>query len=65
MPFDLLTLLAEHQGESFELHSRFMKPQLVRVLITSGFDRCDVLGGGSYLIDGNLGDAGSTARSTI
>jgi hypothetical protein len=30
VPFDLATLLAEHQGESFELHSRFMNPQLVR-----------------------------------
>jgi len=27
VPFDLATLLAEHQGESFELRSRFMNPQ--------------------------------------
>jgi len=26
VPFDPATLLAEHQGESFELHSRFINP---------------------------------------
>jgi len=51
VPFDLATLLAEHQGESFELHSRFMNPQMVRVLTTLGFDRRYVGGEGAYLID--------------
>ncbi len=51
MPFDLAALLAEHQGESFELHSQFMNPQLVKVLNTIGFDRRYVRAEGSYLID--------------
>jgi acetylornithine/succinyldiaminopimelate/putrescine aminotransferase len=51
VPFDLATLLAEHQGESFELHSKYMNPQLVKVLQTLGFDRNYVHGEGSYLID--------------
>src|ERR1700730_17575570 len=49
--FDLAALLAEHQGESFELHSQFMNPQLVKVLTTVGFDRNYVRAEGSYLID--------------
>jgi ornithine--oxo-acid transaminase len=49
--FDLAALLAEHQGESFELHSQFMNPQLVKVLTTLGFDRHYVRAEGSYLID--------------
>ena len=49
--FDLAALLADHQGESFELHTRFMNPQLVRVLTTLGFDRNYVRAEGSYLID--------------
>src|ERR1700730_796342 len=49
--FDLAALLAEHQGESFELHSQFMNPQLVKVLTTVGFDRHYVRAEGSYLID--------------
>ena len=49
--FDLAALLADHQGESFELHTRFMNPQLVRVLTTLGFDRNYVRAEGSHLID--------------
>jgi ornithine--oxo-acid transaminase len=49
--FDLAALLAEHQGESFDLHSQFMNPQLVKVLTTVGFDRNYVRAEGSYLID--------------
>ena len=51
MAFDLAALLAAHQGESFELHSQFMNPQLVKVLTTLGFDRNYVRAEGSYLID--------------
>ena len=51
MAFDLAALLAEHRGESFELHSQFMNPQLVKVLATLGFDRTYVGADGSYLID--------------
>jgi ornithine--oxo-acid transaminase len=49
--FDLAALLADHQGESFGLHSQFMNPQLVKVLTTLGFDRNYVGADGSYLID--------------
>jgi ornithine--oxo-acid transaminase len=49
--FDLATLMSEHQGANFELHSRYMNPQLVRVLGTIGFDRHYVAAEGSYLID--------------
>jgi ornithine--oxo-acid transaminase len=49
--FDLAALLQDHQGESFDLHTRFMNPQLVKVLTTLGFDRHYVGGEGSYLID--------------
>ncbi len=51
MAFDLAALLADHQGESFDLHSQFMNPQLVKVLATLGFDRHYIGGEGSYLID--------------
>ncbi len=51
VPFDLAALLAGHQGESLELHSQFMNPQLVKVLTTLGFDRQYVRAEGSYLID--------------
>jgi ornithine--oxo-acid transaminase len=49
--FDLAALMHEHQGESFDLHSQFMNPQLVKVLKTLGFDRQYVGAEGSYLID--------------
>ena len=39
MAFDLAALMNEHQGQSFDLHSQFMNPQLVKVLKTLGFDR--------------------------
>ncbi len=51
MPFDLAALLNEYQGQSFDLHSQFMNPQLVKVLKTLGFDRQYVGAEGSYLID--------------
>ncbi len=50
-PFDLGALLAEHAGEQFELHSRYMNRRMVDVLGTIGFDRRYVRGEGSYLID--------------
>jgi acetylornithine/succinyldiaminopimelate/putrescine aminotransferase len=49
--FDLAALMAQHQGENFDLHSQYMNPQLVKVLTTLGFDRHYVHGEGSYLID--------------
>src|ERR1700676_4970820 len=49
--FDLAALMEEHRGQSFDLHSQFMNPQLVKVLTTLGFDRHYVGADGSYLID--------------
>ncbi len=51
MPFDVAAVLAERDGEQFDLHSRLMNPQLVRVLKTLGFDRNYVRGEGCYLYD--------------
>ena len=51
MAFDLAAVLADHHGENLDLHSRFMNPQLAKVLTTLGFDRRYVRGEGSYLID--------------
>ena len=51
MSFDLDALLAAHRGEAYELHGRYLNPQLARVLTTLGFDRTYVRGEGSYLID--------------
>jgi ornithine--oxo-acid transaminase len=49
--FDLAALLESNHGEQFDLHTRFMNPQLVKVLATLGFDRRYVGAEGSYLID--------------
>jgi acetylornithine/succinyldiaminopimelate/putrescine aminotransferase len=51
MPFDLAQLLADRHGEAFDLHGRYLNPQLARVLTTLGFDRNYVRAEGSYLID--------------
>jgi ornithine--oxo-acid transaminase len=51
MPFELKKLLEERKGENFSLHSKYMNPQLPRVLGTIEFDRFFQKGEGSYLID--------------
>ena len=51
MPFDLDALLTAHRGEAYELHGRYLNPQLAKVLTTIGFDRTYVRGEGAYLID--------------
>ncbi len=51
MAFDLAALLERHQGENFDLHTRFMNPQMVKMLKTIGFDRFYLRGEGSYLVD--------------
>ena len=51
MPFDLDAVLAAHRGEAYDLHGRYLNPQLARVLTTIGFDRTYVRGEGAYLID--------------
>jgi ornithine--oxo-acid transaminase len=51
MPFDLQKLLDDHRGENFTLHSKYVNPQLPRVLGTLAFDRFYVRGEGCYLYD--------------
>src|ERR1700688_297206 len=51
MPFDLTKVLQERRGENFRLQSRYMNPQMGRVLKTIGFDRYYERGEGCYLYD--------------
>ncbi|MHB1504609.1 MAG: aspartate aminotransferase family protein [Acidimicrobiales bacterium] len=51
MSFDLHSILAEREGESFRLHTRYMNQQMVKVLKTIGFDREYVRGEGCYIYD--------------
>ncbi len=51
MPFDLKKVLDERSGQNFTLHSKYVNPQLPRVLGTLEFDRFYVKGEGCYLID--------------
>ena len=51
MPFDLTRVLEERKGENFSLYSRYVNPQLARVLGTLEFDRFYEKGEGCYLID--------------
>ena len=51
MAFDLNAVLGGYRGDSYDLHSEFLNPQLVKVLRTIGFDRHYVRGAGSYLVD--------------
>jgi acetylornithine/succinyldiaminopimelate/putrescine aminotransferase len=51
MGFDLPGLLAANDGRGYELHSRYMNPQLARMLHTIGFDKVYERADGSYLYD--------------
>ena len=51
MPFELKKVLEERRGENFSLHSKYVNPQLPRVLGTIEFDRFFEKGEGCYLID--------------
>jgi ornithine--oxo-acid transaminase len=51
MPFDLTQLLTDRRGENFSLHSKYINPQLPRVLGTLEFARFYEKGEGCYLID--------------
>jgi acetylornithine/succinyldiaminopimelate/putrescine aminotransferase len=51
MPFDLEKLLTSRHGENFELHAKYLNPQLTKVVKTLGFDRFYEHGEGCYLID--------------
>ena len=51
MAFDLNKVLDDYRGQNFTLHSKYINPQLSRVLGTIEFDRFYVKGEGCYLID--------------
>lgn len=51
MPFNLSELLADRDGENFQLHTKYMNPQLAKVVKTLGFDRFYARGEGCYLFD--------------
>jgi ornithine--oxo-acid transaminase len=50
-PLDIATLLKQHEGRNYELHSAHVNPSNVRTLKTIGFDRCYVRAEGPYLWD--------------
>jgi acetylornithine/succinyldiaminopimelate/putrescine aminotransferase len=51
MPFELKKVLEDRRGENFTLHSKYVNPQLPRVLATIEFDRFFEKGQGCYLLD--------------
>ena len=51
MGFDLNAELAAVRGQGYELHSRYLNPQMPRTLHTIGFDKDYVRGEGAYLYD--------------
>jgi ornithine--oxo-acid transaminase len=51
MGFDLNAELAAVRGQGYDLHSRYLNPQMPRTLHTIGFDKDYVRGEGAYLYD--------------
>ncbi len=51
MGFDLGAELAAVRGQGYDLHSRYLNPQLPRTLHTIGFDKIYERGEGAYLYD--------------
>lgn len=51
MDADIASLFAEREAERYELHSRYLNEQMVRVLKTIGFDVRFKAGRGQYLFD--------------
>ncbi len=51
MGFDLGAELAAVRGQGYELHGKYLNPQLPRTLRTIGFDKDYVRGEGAYLYD--------------
>jgi ornithine--oxo-acid transaminase len=48
---DIQALLRSRLAETYDLHRRYVNPQMVRVLEVLGFDRDYVSGEGAYLVD--------------
>jgi len=51
MGFDLNAELAEVRGQGYDLHARYMNPQMPRTLHTIGFDKVYERAEGAYLYD--------------
>ena len=51
MGFDLPSLLATRRGEGYDLHARYLNPQLPRMLHAIGFDKVYERAEGAYLWD--------------
>jgi ornithine--oxo-acid transaminase len=51
MGFDLPSLLTARRGEGYELHARYLNPQLPRMLHAIGFDKVYERAEGAYLWD--------------
>jgi acetylornithine/succinyldiaminopimelate/putrescine aminotransferase len=51
VPFNLAELLQQRHGENFQLHAKYLNPQLAKVVKTIGFDRFYERGEGCYLFD--------------
>src|SRR6202035_5264583 len=51
MPFALKEVLEQRRGENFRLQSKYVNPQMARVLKTLGIDRYYERGEGCYLYD--------------
>src|SRR5713101_7873326 len=51
MGFDLAGLLAARRGQGYELHARYLNPQLPRMLHTIGMDKVYSRAEGAYLYD--------------
>ncbi|MGH3274839.1 MAG: aminotransferase class III-fold pyridoxal phosphate-dependent enzyme, partial [Streptosporangiaceae bacterium] len=51
MGFDLPGLVTGRRGQGFELHARYLNPQLPRMLHAIGFDKVYERAEGAYLYD--------------
>src|SRR5487761_182309 len=51
MGFDLCAELAAVRGQGYDLHSKYLNPQMPRTLHTIGFDKVYERGDGAYLYD--------------
>ena len=51
MGFDLPSLLTARRGEGYDLHARYLNPQLPRMLHAIGFDKVYERAEGAYLYD--------------
>jgi len=51
MGLNLTKLIAEHEGENYQLHRQYLNPAFARVLQIIGYDKIYIRGEGAYLYD--------------